>query len=219
MNRTAVLFDMDGLMVDTEPLARAAWERVVAPYGATMTNDLYGRMLGRRTAESAQLVLDELRLPLPHDELVARKTDVFLDSLSAGVPVMPGLWALLSAVKARGLPWGVATSTPRSVAEVILGKLGVVGRYTALACGDEVARGKPAPDIFLLAAKRLGVAPVACLALEDSAAGCAAAAAAGMRVIAVGEGAMTDGAAFASAYRRYSSLAHVAADLDLLLEE
>ena len=206
-------------MVDTEPLARAAWERVVAPYGATMTNDLYGRMLGRRTAESAQLVLDELRLPLPHDELVARKTDVFLDSLSAGVPVMPGLWALLSAVKARGLPWGVATSTPRSVAEVILGKLGVVGRYTALACGDEVARGKPAPDIFLLAAKRLGVAPVACLALEDSAAGCAAAAAAGMRVIAVGEGAMTDGAAFASAYRRYSSLAHVAADLDLLLEE
>ena len=219
MNRTAVLFDMDGLMVDTEPLARAAWERVVAPYGATMTNDLYGRMLGRRTAESAQLVLDELRLPLPHDELVARKTDVFLDSLSAGVPVMPGLWALLSAVKARGLPWGVATSTPRSVAEVILGKLGVVGRYTALACGDEVARGKPAPDIFLLAAKRLGVAPVACLALEDSAAGCAAAAAAGMRVIAVGEGAMTDGAAFASAYRRYSSLVHVAADLDLLLEE
>ena len=206
-------------MVDTEPLARAAWERVVAPYGAAMTDHLYGRMLGRRTAESAQLVLDELRLPLPHAELVARKTDVFLDSLADGVPVMPGLWVLLDEVEARGLPWAVATSTPRPVAEIILGKLGVAGRYAALASGDEVARGKPAPDIFLLAAERLGVSPVACLALEDSAAGCAAAAAAGTRVVAVGEGAMRDASSFARAHRRYSTLVHVAADLDILLAE
>jgi len=215
---------MDGLMVDTEPLARAAWERVVAPYGAKMTDDLYGRMLGRRTAESAQLVLDELRLPLPHAELVARKTDEFLASLAAGVPVMPGLWSLLDAVEARGLPWAVATSTPRPVAEIVLGKLSVAGRYAALAGGDEVVRGKPAPDIFLLAAARLGVAPLGCLALEDSAAGCAAAAAAGMRVVAVGEGAMRDGsgsvgASFACAHRRYPSLLEVAADLDTLLAE
>ena len=62
MKRTVVLFDMDGLMVDTEPLARAAWQRVVSPYGATIDDDLYGQMLGRRTAESAQLVLNALRL-------------------------------------------------------------------------------------------------------------------------------------------------------------
>ena len=216
MNRTAILFDMDGLMVDTEPLARAAWERVVAPYGLTMTDDLYGRMLGLRTDESAQLVLDVLRLPLPHDELVARKTTVFLDSLRDGVPVMPGLWALLAAIDARGLPWAVATSTPRAVAEIVLAKLGVVGRYRVLAAGDEVAHGKPAPDIFQLAATRLGVAPAACLALEDSAAGCAAAAAAGMRVAAVPTD-LTRDAPFACAYRRYPSLAAVAADLDELL--
>jgi HAD superfamily hydrolase (TIGR01509 family) len=217
MNRTAILFDMDGLMVDTEPLARAAWERVVAPYGLNMTDELYGRMLGRRTHESAQLVLDALPLPLARDELVERKTALFLDSLAGGVPVMPGLWTLLDAIDARGLPWAVATSTPRAVAEIILTKLGVVGRYAALAAGDEVAHGKPAPDIFLLAAARLGVAPAACLALEDSAAGCAAAAAAGMRVVAVPTE-LTRDEPFAVAYRRYSSLAEVAAELDGLLD-
>ena len=118
MIRTAVLFDMDGLMVDTEPLARRAWERVVAPYGATMTDDLYDRMLGRRTIESAQLVLDELGLPVSLETLVERKTAEFLSRLDDGVPVMPGLFALLDEVERRGLPWAVATSTPRDVAEI-----------------------------------------------------------------------------------------------------
>jgi HAD superfamily hydrolase (TIGR01509 family) len=218
MKRTTVLFDMDGLMVDTEPLARQAWERVAAVYGATVTDDLFNRMLGRRTNESAQLVLDDLALPLSRDELVARKTDVFLASLESGVPMMPGLWTLLEALERRGLPWAVATSTPRPVAEIILGKLGVAGRYAALACGDEVPHGKPAPDIFLLAAARVGVAPAACLALEDSPAGCAAAAAAGMRVAAVPTD-LTRHDPFPCAYRLYPSLAEVAADLDQLLDD
>lgn len=211
-------------MVDTEPLARAAWQRVVAHYGLAISDDVYGRMLGRRTLESAQLVLDELAPPLSRAELAERKTAEFLDSLRDGVPVMPGLWTLLERIEAAGLPWAVATSTPRPVAEIILGKLGVAGRYEALACGDEVVNGKPAPDIFLLAAGRLGFEPGACLVLEDSAAGCAAAVAAGMRVVAVGEGAMagsdeTDESPFACAFRRYASLAEVAADLDELLED
>jgi HAD superfamily hydrolase (TIGR01509 family) len=216
MKRTAVLFDMDGLMVDTEPLARAAWQRVVAPYGPAISDTLYNRMLGRRTVESAQLVLDDLRLPVARDELIRRKTEEFLGSLDSGVPVMPGLWTLLDRIEALDIPWAVATSTPRPVAEIVLGKLGVSGRYEALACGDEVVNGKPAPDIFLLAAARLGVEPAACLALEDSAAGCAAAAAAGMRVAVVPTD-LTRDEPFACAYRRYSSLAEVAADLAPLL--
>ncbi|MCA9866370.1 MAG: HAD family phosphatase [Anaerolineae bacterium] len=217
MKRTAVLFDMDGLMVDTEPLARRAWEHVVAPHGAAMTDDLYERMLGRRTVESAQLVLDELRLPEQLETLVARKTTAFLSSLGEGVPVMPGLWTLLDRIEVLGLPWAVATSTPRPVAEIILDKLGLVGRYRALACGDEVEHGKPAPDIFLLAAARLGAEPAACLALEDSAAGCASAAAAGMRVVIVPTD-LTRAESFACAYRRYTSLGGVAADLEVLLD-
>lgn len=221
MKRTAILLDMDGLMVDTEPLARRAWERVIAPYGVGMTDDLYGRMLGRRTTESAQLVLDELRLPVPVGVLVERKTAELLADLNDGVPVMPGLWSLLDRIEELGLPWAVATSTPRPVADIILGNLSVDGRYHALACGDEVAHGKPAPDIFLLAAERLGAAPAACLVLEDSSPGCMAAAAAGMRVAAVGAEAMAGGenAAFACAYQRYPSLVEVAADLPGLLAD
>jgi len=216
MNRTAVLFDMDGLMVDTEPLARRAWAQVVVPYGREISDDLYGQMLGRRTVESAQLVRDALALPAPAQELVERKTAVFLAMLDGGAPAMLGLWALLERIEGLGLPWAVATSTPRPVAEIVLGKLGVVGRYAALACGDEVEHGKPAPDIFLLAAARLGVAPAACLALEDSAAGCIAAVAAGMRVVAVPTE-LTHDETFAGAHARYPSLAAVATDLEALL--
>ncbi len=115
-------------MVDTEPLARDAWERVAAAHGQTVSDELFAAMLGRRTHESAQLVLD-------------------------------------AAGEGRGLPWGVATSTPRAVAEIILGALGLVGRYGALACGDEAPQGKPAPDIYLLAAALRVAPPAACLAL------------------------------------------------------
>jgi pseudouridine 5'-phosphatase len=216
MIRTAVLFDMDGMMVDTEPLARQSWERVAAAYGATLSDELFSRMLGRRTVESARMVLDEIQLPLTLDQLVERKTNEYLDSLDGGVPAMPGLFALLDQLDARHIRWAVATSTPRPVAEIVLGRLGVGRRYHALAGGDEVARGKPAPDIFRLAAERLGVSPEACLALEDTATGCVAAAAAGTRVVAVPTD-LTQGEDFACAYRRFRSLAEVAEALDELL--
>jgi pseudouridine 5'-phosphatase len=216
MDRTAVLFDMDGLMVDTEPLARRSWERVAAAYGATMSDDLFQRMLGRRTVESARMVLDEIQLPLTLEELVERKTNEYLASLDGGVPAMPGLFALLDQLDARHIPWAVATSSPRSVAEIVLGKLGITERYHALAGGDEVAHGKPAPDIFLLAAERLGVSPEACLALEDTATGCVAAATAGARVIAVPTD-LTRDEDFTCAHRRFRSLAEVAESLDELL--
>jgi HAD superfamily hydrolase (TIGR01509 family) len=216
MMMEAILFDMDGLMVDTEPLARAAWDEVLAPYGYRVDDDLYRRMLGRRTRESAQHVLEAFALPLSADELIERKTAALLRRLNGGAPPMPGLFTLLDAVEARGLPWGVATSTPRPLAAHILGGLGVLGRLSALAAGDEVARGKPAPDIYLLAASRLGIAPGRCLALEDTPTGCAAAAAAGMRVVAV-PGEWTDRAAFGCAFRVSPSLAEVAAGLDALL--
>jgi HAD superfamily hydrolase (TIGR01509 family) len=216
MPASAIVFVMDGLMVDTEPLARAAWDEVLAPYGRAVSDDLYRRMLGRRTVESAGYVLDAFSLPLTADDLIARKTAVFLDSLNGGAPPMPGLFDLLGAIEARGLPWAVATSTPRPTAEIILGSLGVLDRLSALATGDEVAHGKPAPDIFLLAAGRLGVDPARCLALEDTPTGCTAAAAAGMRVIAV-PGEWTDRAAFGCAFRVAGSLVDVARDLPDLL--
>jgi HAD superfamily hydrolase (TIGR01509 family) len=210
---------MDGLMVDTEPLSRASWDRVLAPYGITIADELYARMVGLRTTDSVALVLAAHALPWTAAELIDLKTSAFLEVLRAGIPAMPGLDTLLDELNRRGLPWGVATSSPRPVAEVILHGLSLDGRYRALACGDEVAHGKPAPDLYLLAAARLGMAAAACLALEDSGIGCASAAAAGAYVIAVGQVAMlASGDPFHCAHRRYPSLAEVAADLDELLD-
>lgn len=211
-----MIFDMDGLMVDTEPLARAAWDAVLASYGRSVSDDLYRRMLGRRTSESARMVVADLGLDLPPDDLIGLKTDVFLSSIAGGAPPMPGLYPLLEAIEQRGLPWAVATSTPRPVAEHILGTLGVLSRLAALATGDEVTHGKPAPDIYLLAAARLGVVPGGCLALEDTPTGCQAAAAAGMCVVGV-PGEWTDPAAFTCAFRLERSLVEVEAHLDQLL--
>jgi HAD superfamily hydrolase (TIGR01509 family) len=216
---------MDGLMVDTEPLSRASWDRVLAEEGVVIGDDLYARMLGRRTTESVELVLAAHLLPWSAAELIDLKTRAFMEILSEGIPAMPGLHALLDELDRRGLPWGVATSSPRPVAAVVLRGLALDGRCQALAAGDEVARGKPAPDLYLLGASRLGVAPATCLALEDTAVGCASAAAAGMRAVAVGAAAMSAPAdpapdePFDCAYRRYLSLVDVAADLDVSLGE
>ena len=210
---SAFIFDMDGLMVDTEPLARRAWSGVVAPYGVTISDDLFGRMLGRRTTESARLVLADLPLPLTGTDLVERKTAIYLNILDeTGIPTMPGLMALLAALDAAAIPWAVATSTPRAIALHILDQLGLSDRAGAVAAGDEVEHAKPAPDIFLLAAERLGVDPAHCVALEDSPAGCQAAAAAGMRVLAVPTP-YTEHEAFPCADGRYASLVEVTADL------
>ncbi len=163
MKRTTVLFDMDGLMVDTEPLSRASWDRVLAPHGVVIADDLYGRMLGRRTTESVEMVLAAHPLPWSAEDLIARKTATFMAMLRDGIPVMPGLWSLLDELERRDIPWGVATSSPRLIAEAVLRGLSLEDRCRALAAGDEVAHGKPAPDIYLLAAERLGAAPAACL--------------------------------------------------------
>lgn len=218
MSLTAIIFDMDGLMVDTEPLSRRAWAEVIVTFGAVLTDDVYGRMIGRRSVEAAQILLDASAIPLTAKELVGQKTAVFNQILAQGVPVMPGLMELHIEIARRGLPWAVATSSPRHHAQLILMQLGLLGACGAIASGDEVAHGKPAPDVYLLAAERLGIVSQQCLALEDSAPGCQSAAAAGMTVVAVPNGA-TETAVFPCANHIFPSLTDVARSLDSLLQK
>ena len=215
MPLTAVVFDLDGLMVDTERLARRAWQQVLTPHGYRLEDEVYGRMIGRRTDEAARIFLDGYDLPLTPNELIKRKAALFEVMLAHGVPAMPGLDELQKAIARRGLPWAVATSSPRQHAQTILMQLGLADSCRAVAGGDEVAAGKPAPDIYLLAADRLGVAPTHCLALEDSVPGCQSAAAAGMIVAAIPNG-PTKTAAFPCAHYRFNSLHDAAAALDTL---
>lgn len=216
--RKAIIFDMDGLMVDTEPLAREAWAAILSRHGQTLTDAVYRQMIGQRTVESAQLLLDQYDLPYTAVALAAEKTELFASRRAQGVPPMPGLAELMTAVGQLGIPWAVATSSPRSHATVILAQLGQQAACGAIAAGDEVTHGKPAPDIYLLAAQRLGIAPAHCLALEDSRPGCLAATAAGMKTVAVPNG-DTQESDFGFVDAVYVSLREVARDLLKLLAD
>jgi HAD superfamily hydrolase (TIGR01509 family) len=214
--RRAIVFDLDGLMVDTEPLSHLAWARMMAAFDQVLDDATYNRMIGRRIEVSAQIVLETFPIPLTVAEIIDRKEAIFHNIRAKGVPAMPGLMKLQREIARQKIPWAVATASPRQHAMIILEQLGLAASCGAIAAGDEVPLGKPAPDVYLLASDRLGVPPDQCLALEDSAPGCHAALAAGMRVVAIPNG-QTSSAHFPPVHRFHGSLHDVMANLESLL--
>jgi len=185
MRIEAIIFDLDGLMVDSEPLARAAWRALLAEYGHTLDEETVNAMLGLRLMDSAKVIKERFQLALAVEHVAERRAEIFLASLAGNLEPMPGLARLLSVVEARGLRRAVATSSPAFYAPVALREIGAMDGFEAIITGDMVARGKPAPDIYLAAAAALALSPEVCMALEDSPVGIRAAKAAGMRCVAV----------------------------------
>jgi HAD superfamily hydrolase (TIGR01509 family) len=180
----AVVFDMDGLMLDTERLGRRAWRRAMRERGYRLTDEEYLAAVGLTLPDVEATWKRVLGENLPFAEILRRKQALVEEWIARdGPPIKPGLRGLLDRLAALGLPAAVASSTGRALVERRLGQAGIAARFAALAAGDEVQRGKPAPDLFLLAARRLSVPPADCLALEDSDPGVFSAAGAGMRVI------------------------------------
>jgi HAD superfamily hydrolase (TIGR01509 family) len=177
----AVVFDMDGLMLDTERLALRCWTDAAARLELEFDAALIPMMIGRNSRDSRALVLDRHGDDFPIDRLMQASQDTY-DAIVAreGVAVKPGLVALLDWLDTMRIPRVVATSTRRARALVKLERVDLLAGFVALVGGDEVANGKPAPDIFLLAAARLGAAPADCIVLEDSEPGVRGALAAGM---------------------------------------
>ena len=180
MSVTAVVFDMDGLMFDTERLARDAWRRAMAERGYELSDEVYLPAIGRTVDGACRHFAQALGPDLPIAEIEAAKAAYLLELLEPAPPMKPGLSALLDGLDELRLPTAVASSTARAEVERRLDSVGLLGRFAATAGGDEVARGKPAPELFLLACDRLGMQPSGCVVLEDSEAGVRAAAAAGM---------------------------------------
>ena len=205
----AVIFDMDGLMLDSQRLATAAWTRAVATFGYCLTEDLNRQLIGRNARDADAILRATLGAAFPVEAARTVARQFFTDLTNErGIPVKPGLGALLDFLEGRAVPTAVATSAPRAACVRHLQHAQLLKRFSVLVCGDEVAMGKPAPEIFLTAARLLGAHPEACVVLEDSFAGIRAAQAAGMIPIMVPDLLPPDADIHARAYRVVPTLDH-----------
>ena len=180
----AVIFDLDGVLVDSEQLWNQAKEDLVRASGGQWREDAPQAMMGMSSPEWAGYLRDELHVPRAveeiNDEVVRRIEELYRSEL----PLLPGA---VDAVRAlhRSWPLGLASSSDREIIDLVLELAGIQGEFAVTVSSEEVARGKPAPDVYLEVAERLAVRPERCVAVEDSSNGLRAAAAAGMAVIAV----------------------------------
>jgi HAD superfamily hydrolase (TIGR01509 family) len=180
----AVLFDMDGLLVDTEPLWFETEIEVMARLGAPWTKQDQAALLGGSMARSIEYLLARATRPAPPAEIERWLLEGMLERAAAGrVTVLPGARELLAEVAAAGLPHALVTSSLRPFVEAVLAGTGF--RFPLTVCGEDVPATKPDPAPYELAAKLLDVEPGRCVALEDSANGVASATAAGCLVVAV----------------------------------
>lgn len=203
----AVIFDMDGLMLDSERASLRSWSRGAREIGLEIEDDYWLRLVGHGVA-ACEAILRERMDPAQIEALLARAQVLYHQEVQAGVPLRPGIHELLQLLQAHAIPCGVATSTRRPLAPHKLETAGLLAYFKAVTAGNDVAHPKPAPDIYLLAARRMGADPARCLALEDSPAGVTAALAAGMTVIQVPDLVIPDAALRARGHRIVASLHH-----------
>lgn len=188
----AVIFDMDGLMIDTERIAQRAWQIAGREGGFEIDDETYILAVGRTRDDTKEIFQAKYGEGFPFDNLYERKQQIMYELIDTeGIPTKSGLFELYDLIDELGIAKAVATSTARPTAIKKLTIVKALDRFEVIVCGDEIENGKPEPDIFLEAAARLGVAtknsiaPQRCIVLEDSEAGIRAAHAAGMAPIMV----------------------------------
>ena len=183
--RRLVIFDHDGLMVNTEDVVYAALVQLFGEYGCAFPWDYYATSLGMPVAEALAMYLRDLPLPLTMEELAAVRNERVRALTETDLRPMPGLLPLLEALRARGDLLAVATSGTRSHISASLARFSLTDYFDAVVCVDDVARGKPHPDLILEVLRRTGVAPHDAIMLEDAPRGVEAAQRADVFCIAV----------------------------------
>jgi HAD superfamily hydrolase (TIGR01509 family) len=181
----AVIFDMDGVLVDSEPLHLRATQAALGTRGPSYTERDNQSFFGATDADLLRLLRILFNLPDTTAALVEAKTAHLITMIRTEGRLRPGVPVVPLTLRQAGLPLALATASRRPVIQAVLERVGLDRAFGAVVSGDEVARGKPAPDGFLMAARRLAVEPERCLVVEDSRNGVLAAKAAGMLVAAV----------------------------------
>jgi HAD superfamily hydrolase (TIGR01509 family) len=179
----ALIFDMDGLMIDSEGMYWSAGRRIAAGFGKTVSEKTLGNMMGRSPVESMEVFRHDLGLTASAEELLEMRT-ALMPRMLEDVQPMPGLMELLEAFRGR-VRYGIATSAPSAFVEIVMRRLALARYFDHVQTSDGVTRGKPDPEIYLKAIGALGVEPAECVVLEDASNGALAGKRAGAYVIAV----------------------------------
>lgn len=184
---THLIYDFDGLLLNTEPIHAQVNQTIAVRYGKTLDASVRAKVMGRRAQDSARIMIEMLALPLTVQEYLEQKNAMIYDLYPSSRP-MPGAMELTQHFCQAGIPQAIASSSSqRPFAAKTIHHQEWMQQFHCIVLGDDpkVKQGKPAPDIFLIAAKRLGAHPEQCLVFEDSLAGVIAAKQAGMTVVAV----------------------------------
>jgi beta-phosphoglucomutase family hydrolase len=176
-----LVFDCDGTIADTMPAHYRAWVEALGPYGVEFPEALFYEFGGMKTAKIVEILNERHGHDMPVEGTAMKKEEIFERTIEAVLPVQPVV-KVIREYHGR-LPMAVATGGFRSVCEKILTVVGVRDRFEVIVAAEDVAHGKPAPDVFLEAARRIGVDPTLCMAFEDANLGVESATAAGMLVV------------------------------------
>ncbi len=183
-NIKAVIFDMDGILIDTERISFNAFKEVLKGYNYEMSEEFYLTMIGRNVKSIKEVMLREYGDSFPFDEIYEKKVKIAVETIDRdGVIIKPGVHELVDYLKDNNYKIAVATSTRKERAHYLLEQIGIKHKVDYIICGDQVINSKPDPEIFLKAAKGLGIEPQNCMVIEDSDAGILAASRAGMKGI------------------------------------
>jgi HAD superfamily hydrolase (TIGR01509 family) len=180
----AVLWDMDGTLVDTEPYWIASEYDIVESFGGTWSDEHAHNLVGFDLLDAGRYIAEHGRVPLTPPEIVDRLLDGVIARMSESLPWRPGALELLDALSADGIPCALVTMSWSRVADAVVGLL-PAGTFAAVVTGDMVTRGKPHPEPYVRAADMLGIDPAMCVAFEDSPTGTASARAAGCVTVAI----------------------------------
>jgi HAD superfamily hydrolase (TIGR01509 family) len=212
----AFIFDLDGVIVLSEPLGLRAWRKWLAPYGKTLSNAAYDNLIGLEARAAAEWVVQHTGVPASVEQALRARPGLLASVVDRSLQPRPGIFELLEALRAGCLPLGVASNSFGEYVRRVLAVMELRQVFACVCTREDARRGKPAPDLYLAAARCLEIPTGECVAVEDSPTGLRAAVAAGMHAVAVPNERLRE-QDFTGAEARFASLEELTANLEGVL--